>query len=414
MQVLFIIAAIVFSSSLSMGQNSEPYFFENDSEGAGWINCGEGPSWHLDSEQFHNGTGSLKSGDLECNGISKVCRDIQGPASIEFWWKSVPIPNSGSQLSFYVDGKRERSWNSDWRREPPIYMSENRSYTVTWVLNKKSCPPGTKGSAWIDDVIIKYDFTKVVPEQYVDPEQVVIPVAESNNITVYVSKSPNPRSFIYGSINEAIEHVVPGGTVIVDRGDYFEQISISNPLTLAGKGKTIIHSDQIAITAKSDNIIIKNISVQGISGNNESRGILVLGDNCSILSNSISNFYEGIVADGCHDVSITDNNVSHISRVGIYLLNTTNPCDLQQNDISYAKHAICLYNAIGAKVDNNSISNSENGISLRASKSRECKANHIGLGNIFSSIEECDISDESDSENKFPPACKGSICRKCE
>lgn len=424
MQVLFIIAAIVFSFSLSMGQNSEPYFFENDYEGAGWINCGEGPSWHLDSEQFHNGTGSFKSGDLECSGISKVCRDIQGPASIEFWWKSIPIPNSGSQLSFYVDGKRERSWNSDWRREPPIYMGENRSYTVTWELNKKSCPPGTKGYAWIDDVLIKYEkdiSESLLVNRESQPSAINNAVISTSNNTVvsasdntiaYVSTSPNPKMQIYGSINEAIKHVVPGGTVIIDQGEYSEDVLISAPLTLIGKcpEKTIIRSEKTAITAESDNIIIKNLVVKGINRNYVSQGIWISGDYCSIINSSVSNFYDGIVADGCHDLSVRGCNVSNLEQVGIYLINTSHISNIQFNNISYTRHGICLHNSTGTIVSSNCIYYSDNGISLRVNSSD----NEIDLENKFYSINLCDISDESGSKNVIPNNCDNIKCLRCD
>lgn len=422
MQVLSIIAATVFSFSLSMGQNSEPYFFENDYEGAGWINCGEGPSWHLDSEQFHNGTGSLKSGDLECNGISKVCRYIQGPASIEFWWKSIPIPNSESQLSFYVDGKRERSWNSEWRREPPIYMGENRSYTVTWELNKKSCPPGTKGYAWIDDVLIKYDNNISVslpanPEPFNNRESQPSAinntvVSASDNTIAYVSTSPNPKMHIYGSINEAIKHVVPGGTIIIDQGEYSEDVLISAPLTLIGKSqeRTIILSEKTAITAESDNIIIKNLAVKGINRNSVSQGIWISGDYCSIINSSVSNFYDGIVADGCHDLSVRGCNVSNLEQVGVYLINTSQISNIQFNNISYSKHGICLHNSTGIRVSSNCIYNSDNGISLRVNSSD----NEIDLGNKFYSIDICDISDESGLKNVIPNNCDNTRCLRCD
>jgi len=232
-KLLFIIVVIFLSLMQSCCQIEESYYFEDD-EGVGWINCGEGPSWHLDADQYHNGTQSMKSGDIECNGVSTLCRKIQGPASIEFWWKWIPIPNEGSQLSFYIDDKKERSWNSEWRKEPPISLRDNKSYIAKWELVKKDCPPGTKGFAWIDDIKIKYHDSP----DYVSPlPRPVYPIVTNpiTNKTVYVSqKSQGPQPFFYKSINEAIKHVVPGGIVKIDEGFYEEQVIISFPLLLIG------------------------------------------------------------------------------------------------------------------------------------------------------------------------------------
>jgi len=74
------------------------------------------------------------------------------------------------------------------------------------------------------------------------------------------------------------------------------------------------------------------------------------------------------------------------------------------------QHGICLYNARESNIDNNDISYSENGISLR----NDSQANVIGSNNKFSFIKECDISNDTNLINEIPSGCNGDKCIKCD
>ncbi len=379
-------------SHISYAQTEEIFDFE-DNEGDGWFNCGDGASWHLDSAEHCNGKQSMTSGDIECTGVRRLCRNIQGPASVEFCWKNAPVPGEGNQLAFLVDGRVERTFKSSyWKKEPPVYLNENKLYTVSWTLTKSSCPPGS-GLAWIDDVTIKY---KVPPI--------------TNNQTVYVKSIANPDDFVFDSISEAIKHVVPGGTVIVARGSYSGPIEIGIPLKLIGENKeeTIIYSDSVdTISVHANDVTIRGFTIRGSSCGN-CHGIRLSGSDIIIADNNLISLQDAIVAKNCYNVSIRNNRLSDVSRVGVYLIDT-NLCNVHYNNIIGTEHGICLWNTASINIEGNEIHNSRYGISLRSGS----HDNIIGEENKFDNVYDCHISDTSSANNLLPPTCRGDTCKKC-
>jgi parallel beta-helix repeat protein len=396
---MIIICLILFSStSIAFSKNNDDYDFESD-EGTGWFNCGNCASWHLDSDEAHRGSQSFKSGDIGCTGTSRLCRDIRGPATVEFWWKTVPVPEKGSQLSFIVDGRTERTWAfSSWKKEPIVNLEENREYKLVWELNKLRCPVGTRAVAWIDDVFIKYYSS--------DNE-------EGANQTVYVRQySDFNREYEYASINEALKHVANGGVVLVSKGRYNESLNIKFPVSLIGESasdSTIIYADGgNVINISSHDVKIQNLSLKG-SSIRMGYGIRVVGSDCKLIGNNINNCLDGIVIKGSNNVKIEYNNLSNISRVGIWLVNDSSDCKITNNDILGTEQGICLWNVFSNRIYGNKIVNSRDGISLRI----YCHDNTIGMDNKFLNIMKCDINNTSRGINVMPDGCSGRNCMSC-
>jgi Periplasmic copper-binding protein (NosD) len=101
------------------------------------------------------------------------------------------------------------------------------------------------------------------------------------------------RSAAYSRIQAAIDAAPAGGTVVVCRGSYKEDVVISTPLKLVGKKGAVIHGsrrangmcDQLGptgpgsapclagVTVKSDHVVVRGLTVTGAIG----EGILVTG-----------------------------------------------------------------------------------------------------------------------------------------
>ena len=99
--------------------------------------------------------------------------------------------------------------------------------------------------------------------------------------TVYVSptaKAPNSgrscSTASYRSVNAAIAAAAPGSTVVVCRGTYFGQVTLTKPLTLQGEDASIIavgHNNGVLVPVSG--VTVEGFTVKGALG----EGILVVG-----------------------------------------------------------------------------------------------------------------------------------------
>jgi hypothetical protein len=124
--------------------------------GQGWHFEGT-PQWHLDCNERHNGSCSMRSGEiLPFSGPTSIWREVQGPAIISFWWKadSIQVCTDPSVmckgLFLLVDGKTQWSCNSsDWK-EARFPLTDGL-HRVEWIFKPRS---DRKGTGWLDDVSI--------------------------------------------------------------------------------------------------------------------------------------------------------------------------------------------------------------------------------------------------------------------
>jgi hypothetical protein len=114
---------------------------------------------------------------------------------------------------------------------------------------------------------------------------------------LYVSKSASPwnsdrscRSAAFSTIGAAVAAAPAGGTVVVCRGTYYEQVVISKPLTLVGK-KAII--DQSGVTPTFQ-ITLPSIGTQTIYA-----GVIIVSSRVTLTGFTVRNAQgEGVLAAG--------------------------------------------------------------------------------------------------------------------
>ncbi|MDP2039279.1 MAG: hypothetical protein Q8L04_18015, partial [Ignavibacteria bacterium] len=91
----------------------------------------------------------------------------------------------------------------------------------------------------------------------------------------------------YSTIQSAIEHSRDYDSIIVDKGVFYEQIIISRPLTILGKGQleTIIRPQTVfglPMLIKSSNVIVKNL---WITASHNEYGISISNsENCTVIN----------------------------------------------------------------------------------------------------------------------------------
>ncbi|MFB3889869.1 MAG: right-handed parallel beta-helix repeat-containing protein [Candidatus Bathyarchaeia archaeon] len=116
----------------------------------------------------------------------------------------------------------------------------------------------------------------------------------------------------YATIGEAIANASPGDTIVVKRGIYRENPVVTKPLTLQGEDaeSTVVigeggSADASVFIVASDNVKISGFAIRSLqykTGSDHASGIIVGGDHCTIVGNSIDFVNKGIYVGGWGDL----------------------------------------------------------------------------------------------------------------
>lgn len=130
----------------------EAIYFDEDPASYNLTDCSS-IIWYINTSEWHTSPPSLRSGPIRNVGTSCVEKWIEGPASINFWWK-VDTPRVG-MLTFTVDNEVIlQSTSSDWSYAD--YAVTSGRHRLSWVYRKLSSYPEYAGAGWIDDLRIVY------------------------------------------------------------------------------------------------------------------------------------------------------------------------------------------------------------------------------------------------------------------
>ncbi len=158
---IIIILFLLSSISLATGCDGTLHDFE-DADLTEWRDCG-GSSWYIDPSIGHESKFSLRSGPIDCTGISRICREVKGPAEVTFWWQCEPLRQGIAELTFTADDTRRVCDSSEW--SPISYtVRDNNTHQLIWEFRKIKCYPKNAGAGWIDDVCISSE-TPTIPSE---------------------------------------------------------------------------------------------------------------------------------------------------------------------------------------------------------------------------------------------------------
>jgi parallel beta-helix repeat protein len=199
------------------------------------------------------------------------------------------------------------------------------------------------------------------------------------NKTTYVNRSaPDSSRFIFENFRDAIDRTEEGGLVVIDPGNYEEQLNIDKPLSIIGKNfpslnrKIIINSNKISIsglnvTDSESGICMKNHNYINISNSyinvNGNRCIGVCAENCHNCSfynntlnintnNYMSDRYIGMYLKNCGDCTISTNKISGYNTIGVFITNSgidttkKNEYILEDNEFNQLLYNIRIKEAI--------------------------------------------------------------------
>jgi len=177
----------------------------------------------------------------------------------------------------------------------------------------------------------------------------------------------------FNTIQDAVDAVLPGGTVQVARGRYDEHVIILKTLNLIGEDKytTIIDGSgkggiiQISYAASADNVLITGFTIQNGSTVSARAGIEISYESNHIIitDNIIATNYWGIELNDAHECTISKNIITVNNNLGIYLHFYSTNNNIFGNTIAGNRWGIDLDRSGNNKIFSNTfISNTEYGI----------------------------------------------------
>ena len=206
----------------------------------------------------------------------------------------------------------------------------------------------------------------------------------SEAATIYVRDN-------YKTIQEAVDHALPGDTIIVKDGEYRENIVISKPLTLKsdkGPDATVVRASHPAepVFYVSD---VSNAAIIGFTAAGSAVAGIYLNKagNIEIRDNNTPNNRNGIFLYSSTNNVLTNNSSNSNDLTGIYLeLSHNNTLEKNTANLNNEK-GVFLNLSNGNKLLNNIANRNEwNGITLWASNNNRVEGNEI-LRNTYGIVE---------------------------
>jgi parallel beta-helix repeat protein len=139
----------------------------------GLYDCG-GNSWSPDEIVGNGDNLSLRSGQVNLIGSSRVCMKVIGPGLVKFVWKVDPLAQHVGTLGFWVDNAQVAVCKSQGWAPISYTLREKKEYDLAWQYYKFKSIPAGMGAGWIDDLEIENNW----------------PTSHSPNITQIISPTP--------------------------------------------------------------------------------------------------------------------------------------------------------------------------------------------------------------------------------
>lgn len=117
----------------------------------GLYDCG-GRSWSPDENIGYGDNLSLRSGQVNMIGTSKLCMNVHGPTLIKFMWKVDSAVENAWTLSFWVDNSQVKVCKSDNWTPVTYSLRGDVDHKISWQFLKMNSSLVGIGAGWIDDL----------------------------------------------------------------------------------------------------------------------------------------------------------------------------------------------------------------------------------------------------------------------
>lgn len=153
-KIVFILLIFLYSLLNTSLAYTEICSFES-SQSCELYDC-KGNSWYIDNSAGYPQSPSLHSGSIQNGGESSLCRNVTGPATINFWWRAECINSCLDELFFLVDGQKKYVCKSTKWENSSYTIRDKGNHTISWIYRKIRSYPEYSGGGWIDNLSIEY------------------------------------------------------------------------------------------------------------------------------------------------------------------------------------------------------------------------------------------------------------------
>jgi len=195
---------------------------------------------------------------------------------------------------------------------------------------------------------------------------------KASDSTIAISSSTIYVPDDYSTIQEAVDNVPVGGTIIVREGTYTESVHVNKRLTIKsekGADKTTVHAFEVTSAY---------VKIIGFTVKEAFTGVYLIHANyCDILDNVVSGNHHGIYLNSSSHNNITNNIVSG-NHHGIYLSSSSNNNTLMNNIASNNDNqGITVEFSSENRIIDNNATNNWIGIMLEDSSSNNILINNV-------------------------------------
>jgi parallel beta-helix repeat protein len=189
----------------------------------------------------------------------------------------------------------------------------------------------------------------------------------------------------YTHIQTAIDAVetLPGNTLVVDAGTYYEHVTVTKSLILLGESRnnTIIDGNRTGpvITVSANNVSIVNFTVRNGGNSWSPQDTCIWGkgvSNVLVENNTVANVSNGIIFYSMHNSSMSHNFAEECGVMGLHF-DSSSDCKMTYNTVTNSFQGIVLEKSYANSIHANSLIN--NNISMYAYASAE----NLVEGNIL-------------------------------
>ncbi|MFC6040681.1 nitrous oxide reductase family maturation protein NosD [Paenisporosarcina macmurdoensis] len=208
-----------------------------------------------------------------------------------------------------------------------------------------------------------------------------------------ISLGAPSKSYATTSLQQQIDEASPGTTITMDAGVYYENLTITKPLRVVGKGRVVLISptDEAVISIlETKDVELQHLTLEAKSSKNQSTGIVVKNsEDISIQQVELTQFFQSIdffrvkeslinnvgitgpkghFANKSNGITLTDTADIEVNHVriehvldGLYMNRDRNSV-IHETDISQSRYAIHLMYSQGTAILQNHLYKNVTGI----------------------------------------------------